>query len=153
MWAAALDIIITTVYLGHHLMQQYVIVKLQLVVLSWLQQTSERIILQFINTNVTGCVLFVFIAIWTNISTFIFFKNPVSITVVKGFWQQTINNTYQPRIYEQTQQQIKQPTSCVKLATWAMLYSVFSVDSFSMTKLEATMPRCQRGFMSGSMWP
>lgn len=45
------------------------------------------------------------------------------------------------------------PTSCVMLATWAMLYSVSSVDSFSMTKLEATMPRCHKGTMSGSMWP
>lgn len=47
----------------------------------------------------------------------------------------------------------KAPTSWVMLATWATLYRVFSVDSFSMMKLEARMPRCQKGFMSGSMWP
>lgn len=39
--AAALDTIIISGYLGHHLMQQYVIVKLQLVVLSCLQQRNE----------------------------------------------------------------------------------------------------------------
>lgn len=56
-------------------------------------------------------------------------------------------------VYMQSEHQLRQPTSWVMLATCAMLYSVSSVDSFSIMKLEATIARCHSGFIWGSMRP